>query len=472
MGHNIFISYRRSTGSLMATLVHHELVHKYPVFLDVEQLSAGNFQVGIYEEMKSCDTFILILSKDALDRCENPDDNVRLEILAAKRYGLAIIPVMTEDFVWPEKMPAGLEDLKFYNAIPYVQVYGDSFFERLYSFIEGTNSHAAREKRLAGGRMDALASGEKRDRETIKSQGQNPVKNVGAESGSLQKKGRGGVIGITAAVLFVLAFLGFYLGRPPLPKPSKEEVSYEKQTEREPTTEGEQSSAAPAGQESPEMAEQESLGSAQLEGFEAVEEEDFSLASLQEKAEAGDAASQYELGKLYYTGTMVELDYEQSAKWFTLSAERGHAGGQERLGLSYLFGRGVEQSYEEALHYVSLSAGQGNADAQCDLGWMYEHGVCTEQNYEEAFRYYSLSAEQGQPQGQFNLGNMYFNGWGVPSDLAEAVKWYTLSAEGGSVNATVTLGALYEEGLGVEKDQNQAEEYYEKAKEMGWEGKE
>lgn len=463
MGHNIFISYRRSTGSLMATLVHHELIKKYPVFLDVEQLAAGNFQVGIEEEMKSCDTFILILSKDSLDRCGNPDDNVRLEILAAKRYGLAIIPVMTEDFVWPEKMPAGLEDLKFYNAIPYVQVYGDSFFERLYNFIEGTNSHAAREKRLA---EEGQAPGGKAQAKDAPGSSAPMEK----EAQTPEKKGRGGVLALAAAALLALAGGGFFLGSSFLktPKTPAEEVTTlaEVTTQQALTTE---LTTELTAEETTEPATEEKQGET-TETQETEESQELDLPSLQEKAEAGDAAAQYELGKLYYTGTLVERDYDQSAKWFSLSAGQGNAGGQERLGLSYLYGRGVEQSYEEALHWFSLSAGQGNADAQCDLGWMYENGVCVEQNYEEALRYYRLSAEQGQPQGQYNLGNMYLNGWGVPEDVAEAVNWYTQAAEGGSRNAMVTLGALYEEGAGVEQDPEKAEEYYGKARELGWEG--
>ena len=138
----IFISYRRDTGSMMARMIYDRLrLEKgYKCFLDVEKLLAGNFRQRIKQDMSECDIFILVLSKDALDRCENPNDNVRQEIETAKDMGLTFIPAMSDDFTWPEKMPEGLEYIRDINAIPYMQVYSESFFERLYTFIEATRA--------------------------------------------------------------------------------------------------------------------------------------------------------------------------------------------------------------------------------------------------------------------------------------------------------------------------------------------
>ena len=138
MKQGIFISYRRDTGSTMARMIYDRLrlEKQYQCFLDVEKLNAGNFRENISLEMDKCDIFLLILSRNALNRCSNPNDNVRREILEAMDRNLAIIPVTAEDFVWPEQMPEGIESIQDYNAIPYVQVYSDQFFERLYSFIE------------------------------------------------------------------------------------------------------------------------------------------------------------------------------------------------------------------------------------------------------------------------------------------------------------------------------------------------
>ena len=138
MAQGIFISYRRETGSTMARMLYDRLrlEKQYSCFLDVEKLNAGNFREHIDREMDKCDILLLVLSRNALDRCSNPNDNIRQEIQGAFDKGLAVIPVTTEDFTWPEKMPEGLERVKDYNSIPYVQVYSEYFFERLYSFID------------------------------------------------------------------------------------------------------------------------------------------------------------------------------------------------------------------------------------------------------------------------------------------------------------------------------------------------
>ena len=145
MSRGIFISYRRDTGSTMARMIYDRLrlEKQYDCFLDVEKLNAGNFREHISSEMEKCDIFLLILSRDALNRCSNPNDNVRAEILEALEKKLAIIPVTAEDFAWPGKMPEGLESIQNFNAIPYVQVYSEQFFERLYSFIETVRAENA-----------------------------------------------------------------------------------------------------------------------------------------------------------------------------------------------------------------------------------------------------------------------------------------------------------------------------------------
>ena len=137
MAKGVFISYRRDTGSTMARMIYDRLrlEKNCEVFLDVESLNAGDFRREIERQLALCDTFILVLSRNALDRCVNDNDNVRQEILAAFRSKLKIVPVTAEDFQWPVEMPKGLENLKNYNAIPYIQVYSEAFFERLYTFM-------------------------------------------------------------------------------------------------------------------------------------------------------------------------------------------------------------------------------------------------------------------------------------------------------------------------------------------------
>ena len=65
-----FISYRRSNGSQLASLlkVHLEL-RGFSVFIDVERLEAGKFDNNLLNSIRQAQNFILVLTPSALDRC-------------------------------------------------------------------------------------------------------------------------------------------------------------------------------------------------------------------------------------------------------------------------------------------------------------------------------------------------------------------------------------------------------------------
>ena len=212
MDKNIFISYRRDTGSMMARLVYDRITiqKRWHVFLDVEELAAGDFRRAIQEKMRSCDIFILILSKNSLDRCSDPQDNVRLEIETAREENLAIIPVMTEDFEWPQKMPEGLEFVKDCNAVPYIQVYSQSFFERLYEFIKDArkkNNAAARHEAAAAMQEKVKGAAETRKALIKKAESARREKSRSSGAGSSEKKKTtlllAGILGIIAVLAIV-----------------------------------------------------------------------------------------------------------------------------------------------------------------------------------------------------------------------------------------------------------------------------
>ncbi|VDQ14936.1 unnamed protein product [Trichobilharzia regenti] len=67
---DVFISYRRSNGSQLASLlkVHFQL-RGYRVFLDIDRLTAGKFHESLLNSIRSSYNFILVLTPRALDRC-------------------------------------------------------------------------------------------------------------------------------------------------------------------------------------------------------------------------------------------------------------------------------------------------------------------------------------------------------------------------------------------------------------------
>ena len=95
----IFISYRREGGEALAHLIHDRLRQKnYRVFLDVESLRSGMFNNALYKKIEECEDFLIVLPKNALNRCVDPEDWVRLEIDHALELNKNIIPIMMRNF--------------------------------------------------------------------------------------------------------------------------------------------------------------------------------------------------------------------------------------------------------------------------------------------------------------------------------------------------------------------------------------
>ena len=114
MKYEAFISYRRENGFLMAQVIHDRLEEKgLRCFLDLEELRSGQFDEKIYVAIQESHSFILILPKNALNRCVNEDDWVRKEIMAAVKYNKTIIHVMYDGFKWRKKWKVGIpEEIK------------------------------------------------------------------------------------------------------------------------------------------------------------------------------------------------------------------------------------------------------------------------------------------------------------------------------------------------------------------------
>ena len=88
IAHEIFISYRRNGGDILAKLLYETLRNKkYSVFFDHESLSAGVFGKKILSTIKQAKDVIIVLTKDCLERCKSRDDWMFLEINEAIKNG-------------------------------------------------------------------------------------------------------------------------------------------------------------------------------------------------------------------------------------------------------------------------------------------------------------------------------------------------------------------------------------------------
>jgi TPR repeat protein len=245
---------------------------------------------------------------------------------------------------------------------------------------------------------------------------------------------------------------------------------------------------------------------------------------LLKKAQAGDAAAQFDLGQAYEDGKGVSQDDDAAATWYRKAADQGNAKAENALGVLYSLGRGVPRNKEEAFRWYKKAARQGLPEADYNvaisyyngdgigsdlnrayawacislrhgatgavdvlkrvaeeltgrvefgkniLAQMYEKGDETPTDLKAAFEVYKEMAEaQGQrPHGavsepELKVCKCYATGMGVQQDLTQAYQWCKKAARDGQPSAFIILGRMAEQGQGTEKNLNEAEIWYQDA---------
>ena len=119
--YDIFISYRRLdeqgniSGRDQARLIAKQLeLDGYHPFFDYSEIKDNEFDKVIIPAVENSRVFILVLTKDALNRCRNEDDWVRREIETAIKSGSKVINVSPDNSFngWPDTMPKSLYGIK------------------------------------------------------------------------------------------------------------------------------------------------------------------------------------------------------------------------------------------------------------------------------------------------------------------------------------------------------------------------
>lgn len=134
-----FISYRREGGSDLAWSICNELSHRgRNVFLDVRNLREGRFDEELLANIGRSRNVIVLLTKGALDRCCDPDDWVRREILEAISRGKTIIPVVKEgvSFHSEANLPMEMRSVLLHNRVTLSHEYFYSSIEKILKFLE------------------------------------------------------------------------------------------------------------------------------------------------------------------------------------------------------------------------------------------------------------------------------------------------------------------------------------------------
>lgn len=141
-GPDVFISYRRTTGSQLASLLKvHLQLRGFSVFIDVEKLEAGRFEEKLITSVQRARNFILVLSANALDKCMGDvamKDWVHKEIVTALNGKKNIVPV-TDNFAWPDpaSLPEDMSTILKFNGIKWSHEYQEATIEKILRFLTG-----------------------------------------------------------------------------------------------------------------------------------------------------------------------------------------------------------------------------------------------------------------------------------------------------------------------------------------------
>ena len=215
------------------------------------------------------------------------------------------------------------------------------------------------------------------------------------------------------------------------------------------------------------------------------ETEAQTVARLNAEAAAGNAQSQFDLGRVYYTGYSVPADLTLARKWFCEAARQDHPIAKSQCAGMMYNGQGgpveeapamallkdsaaksepygmalygfftiaesarnghVDEAQPEAIAYLVRAAESGEMIAQATLGTVVffygTHGAA--QDVPRAIGYIRQAAAQNDPTSMDMLGMMYVSGAnGVERNPAEGVRLLKAAAAAGKADAAGVLAIL------------------------------
>ena len=138
--YDVFLSYRRSNGSQLASLLKvHLQLRGMNVFLDVTGLGSGKFDEALLTTISNSLNMIMVLTPGALNRCmgdAQADDWVHKELVHAMENSIQVIPVL-DQFDWPDTnaLPSDMSSLPKMNGVNWSHEYQDACVDKIMSFL-------------------------------------------------------------------------------------------------------------------------------------------------------------------------------------------------------------------------------------------------------------------------------------------------------------------------------------------------
>ncbi|NVJ50170.1 MAG: toll/interleukin-1 receptor domain-containing protein [Gammaproteobacteria bacterium] len=126
---SVFISYRRSDSAATAGRIKDNLEKYLPqvkVFMDVDSIGGGeDFKSKISQSIANSDMMLVLIgphwveNSDGVNRMQDADDFVRLEVASALAAGIKVFPILLDDCRMPSstELPNDIQAITTLNAL-------------------------------------------------------------------------------------------------------------------------------------------------------------------------------------------------------------------------------------------------------------------------------------------------------------------------------------------------------------------
>ena len=215
----VFISYRREDSRGFAGRIYDRLSDRLGsenIFFDVDNIAPGlDFVEVLTERVASCDALVAVIGKDWLAsvdrtgrrRLDDAEDFVRVEIEAALKRGVRVIPVLVENAAMPQadELPESLRKLARRQGIAIDHARFNSDVERLLRVLSEIEEEAHRARP-----PDAPAAASRSDAATAQQAAAKPIDAARLATPARSRAGamaRRGVAPLAFAALAVMALL-------------------------------------------------------------------------------------------------------------------------------------------------------------------------------------------------------------------------------------------------------------------------
>jgi len=134
----VFISYRRADRWPALAVFKDLTQHGHDVFIDYDGIASGDFERSIVDNIRARGHFVILLTPTALERCDDPADWLRREIVIALESQRNVVPLLLSGFTMQSpiasaRLRGALEPLRRCQALNVPDDFFDAAMDRLRS---------------------------------------------------------------------------------------------------------------------------------------------------------------------------------------------------------------------------------------------------------------------------------------------------------------------------------------------------